>query len=95
MCILRRDFVRVRIGGLAAMLGLAIGLLYLGVVVNEWLHWWQVLGRWEVPPLRPALAGLPAGRPDLVASASILLTIVAVAGIGVGSAARRVALADS
>ncbi len=90
--IVGREFVRVRIGGLAAMLGLAIGLLYIGVVVNEWLRWWEVLGRLEVPPLRPALAGLPLGGPNLVASASILLTIVAVAGIGIGTRARRIAL---
>jgi O-antigen ligase len=90
--ILHHEDARVRIGGLATLLGFVIGLLYLAVVVREWLTWWEALGRLAVPPLRPSLAGLPLGGPNLVASSCVLLTVIAVAGVGTRTRARRVTL---
>ena len=86
--ILASHFARVRIGGLAAALGLALGLLYLGVVVGRWLEWWELLGRLAAPPLRPVFAGLTFGNPSAVLTAQVLLTVVACAGLGFGTRAR-------
>jgi O-antigen ligase len=90
--ILSLEFARARIGGLAAILGAMIGLLYLGIVIERWLAWWGLLGHLAIPPLRPGLPGLTFGGPNLVASAVVLLTVIAIAGLGVGSRARAAAI---
>ncbi len=90
--ILRTEFARARIGGLAFILGVTISLLYLALVLGQWLDWWSVLGRVAVPPLRPGLFGLPFGGPNVVASAVVLANVVAFAGVGLATPGRRLAL---
>ncbi len=92
--ILRTEFARRRIGGLALVLGLVVGAAYLGFVLLYWVEWWDLLGRFEMPPLRPKMSAMPLGLnvPNVVASVMVLLTVLAAAGLGLGSRGRQVSL---
>ncbi len=37
-----------RVGALAALLGLVIGIAYLAVIVAAWVEWWDLIGRLDV-----------------------------------------------
>ena len=87
--ILAQPTAQARIGGLAAGLGLALGLTYLAVVLMAWAEWWDLIGGVAAPPLRPVFAGLTFGNPSAVLTAQVLLTIVACAGLGFGTRARQ------
>lgn len=91
--IMRTEFVRLRIGGLALVIGLVIGLAYLGSVLLMWLDWWDLLGRFAMPPLRPNMAGMPFGGPSVVATVMVLITVLAGVGLGTASRARVASLA--
>ncbi|HKZ92915.1 MAG TPA: O-antigen ligase family protein, partial [Candidatus Limnocylindrales bacterium] len=91
--ILATDLARDRIGGLAAMLALVLGLVYIGTVVVNWLEWWGLVGRLAMPPLRPLYAGLTLGSPSVVLTVEVLLTAVAYGGLGLASQGRRTVLA--
>ena len=85
-------FARARIGALAAIVGLVIGLFYLAWVGLAWLEWWGLIGRLEVPPLRPHSAGLTYRNPSAVLAVVVLLTAIAYAGLGIDGRGRRIVL---
>jgi O-antigen ligase len=91
--ILAADFLRERIGPLAAMLGLVVGLAYCATVIARWLEWWDLVGHVAIPPLRPMFASLTLGNPSAVMTVMLLLTVVAVAGIAPTTRPRRITLA--
>jgi O-antigen ligase/tetratricopeptide (TPR) repeat protein len=86
---------RERVGGLAAFLGIALGLLYIAMVATRWLEWWELLGRFEMPMLRPTYLYLLGNGPTIVAPMLILLSATAFGGLGwrEGSRGRRGLLA--
>jgi len=90
--VLATDTARARIGALAAMLALVIGVLYLAQVMMHWLEWWGLVGRLTTPPLRPLYASLSLGGPGAVFAVQVLLTTAAIAALGVRGR-RRAALA--
>ena len=87
--VLATPYARSRVGALAAFLGLVIGIAYLAVIVTAWLDWWDLLGRLDVPPLRPHTAGLTYRNPSAVATVVVLLAGIAWAGLAPGSPGRR------
>jgi O-antigen ligase len=87
--VLGTDTARARIGALAAMLSLVIGLLYMGTVFLAWIEWWELIGGFEMPPLRPLYASLSLGGPGTVQTVQVLLTVVAVSGLGVSGRRRQ------
>ena len=90
--VLATETARARIGALAAMLALVIGLLYMGQVLLAWIEWWGLVGGLAVPPLRPLYASLSLGGPGTVQTVQVLLAAIAIAGLGVTDR-RRQALA--
>ena len=87
--LLADPWFRARLGGLAVLLCLTIGVYYVAVVVNDWIHWWAAIGRITVPPLRPNFEGLTYGNPSAVASMMLLLCAASVAYLGVSTRPRR------
>ncbi len=87
--ILATQTARDRIGALAAMLTLVIGLLYLGTVLLRWFEWWDLIGGFAFPPLRPLFAGLSLGAPGTVLGVQVLLATVAIAGLGFSGRRRQ------
>ncbi len=85
-------FVRERIGGLMAILGLITSITYIGVVAARWLEWWELIGHLTPPMLRPAYAGLIVGGPTVVPVVIVLLMACAFAGLGVATRGRIVVL---
>lgn len=90
--ILARDGGGRRVGALAAALGLTLGLVYIAWVVALWVEWWSLAGRLEAPPLRPTFIGLTWGNPGAVLTVQVLLLLVAAAGLGMGTLARRLTI---
>ncbi len=90
--VLALAYVRERIGSLMAMLGLVVSVAYIGLVAARWLQWWDLIGRFEPPMLRPAYAGLFVGGPTVVPVVVVLLMASAFAGLGLGTRGRRIAL---
>ena len=88
--ILALPFARARIGALAAIVGLVIGIFYLAWVTLAWIEWWGLIGHFEVPPLRPLFAGLTYRNPSAVMTVVVLLTLIAYAGLGFDGRGRRV-----
>ena len=91
--ILAWPYARARIGALAAILGLALGVAYLGSVMILWVEWWSLLGAFVAPPMRPLFVGLTWGNPSAVMTIQVLLLLIAAAGLGTGSRRSRVTLA--
>ena len=54
------------------ILAFVLDVAYIAAVVNDWLAYWQVLGRFAIPPLRPFFEGLTYGNPGLVAAMAVL-----------------------
>jgi O-antigen ligase len=90
--ILATKTAQTRIGGLAAALGLGLGVTYVAVVLVAWLEWWSLIGGFAPPPLRPLFAGLTFGNPSAVLTAQVLLAVVAAAGLGAATRQRRLVL---
>jgi O-antigen ligase len=90
--VLAQPFARARVGGLAAVLCLGIGLWYVAVVLLSWVEWWGLVGRLAPPPLRPGFAGLTYGNPSAVLTIVFLCLIAASAGLGLNTNGRRVAI---
>lgn len=90
--LLSTRFARDRIGGLAAMLALVLGLTYMATVLARWVEWWGLVGHLEIPPLRPLYAGLVFGNPNAVLTMQLLLTAVAFGGLGVATRGRRLTI---
>ena len=91
--ILAWPHARARIGALAAILGLALGVAYLGSVMVLWVEWWSLLGAFVAPPMRPLFVGFSWGNPSAVMTIQVLLLLIATAGLGTGSRRSRVTLA--
>lgn len=91
--ILALPYARARIGGLAAILGLVLGLAYIGWVLILWVEWWGLVGSIQAPPLRPLYLGLTWGNPSAVLTVEVLLLLIAAAGLGLGTRGTRVTLA--
>ena len=64
----------------------------IAAVVNDWLSYWQVLGRFAIPPLRPFFEGLTYGNPGLVAAMAVLLSISGSAQLGGGTRRSKAAI---
>ena len=71
-----------RMLGLTAVLAAIIGIWYVEAVGASWLRWWELVGGFAAPPLRPEFASLTFGNPSAVMLMSILLTLPAVAFLG-------------
>ncbi len=80
---------RDRIGALAVLLCLSIGVEFVVLTIVHWVAWWSVLGHVAVPPLRAGNEGLVFGNPSAVATMMLLLFPASVAHLGFGSTARR------
>jgi len=91
--ILRSDFFRRRIGALCVLLSLSLGLMYLGVVLVDWVRWWTLVGTLAQPPLRPLSEGLTYGNPSAVMTLELLLVAPAIAHVGVDSKGARILVA--
>jgi O-antigen ligase len=87
--LLADPFFRPRLGALAVLLCVSIGVLYVAVVLGLWVSWWSAVGRITTPPLRPSGEALTLGNPSAVATMMLLLCPVALAHLGAGSARRR------
>ena len=87
--LLARPTFRDRIAGLSVILALGIGVAYVVACVGRWIDWWDAVGAFRVPPLRPYFESLTYGNPSAVMTMSVLLTVAAVAHLGLGSRGRR------
>ena len=73
---------RDRITGLTVPLALLLGVAYLAASAGHWIDWWNAVGAFRLPPLRPSSEGLTYGNPSAVMAGSVLLTTAAVAPPG-------------
>ena len=80
---------RERIGPLAALLAIVVGIAYIGSVAMRWGEWWGLVGRLDVPPLRPLFASLTLGSPNTVLTVMVLLATSRHRGTRVASRERR------
>lgn len=85
--IMSLPLARERIGGLAAVLGILLSLTYIVLVVVRWFEWWDLMGRFATPMLRPAYQSLLGSGPTIVAPTLILLAAVGFGGLGAEAAA--------
>jgi O-antigen ligase/Tfp pilus assembly protein PilF len=92
--LLADPWYRPRILGLVTLLAVLIGVWYVQACVAKWIEWWGLVGRITAPPLRPEFESLTFGNPSGVLTMSVLLTIPAVAWIGVGTRRRAMASAS-
>jgi O-antigen ligase/tetratricopeptide (TPR) repeat protein len=90
--ILSTETLRARIGGLAAIVGILVGVAYVLFALRYWLEWWALVGRLEPPPLRPSFIGLTWGNPSAALTVSVLLLLIAAAGLGIRTRTRRLVL---
>jgi O-antigen ligase len=75
------------------MLGLVLGLAYVGWVLLLWIEWWGLVGDLRPPPLRPLYLGLTWGNPSAVLTVQVLLLAIAAAGLGFATRGARITLA--
>jgi len=78
-CVLARPWFRARVGVLLTAFVAVVAIGYLVQVAIEWINWWQLIGRFALPPLRPSFAALFLGSPNLIATALILAAPLVVA----------------
>ncbi len=90
--LLAHQAFRARMGALAVLLCVALGLEYVVVVLARWLSWWAALGHLAAPPLRPGFEGLVYGNPSAVATMMLLLCPAALAHMGASTRARQVVM---
>ena len=83
---------RERMGGIAALLALIVGIAYALLVGTAWLDWWALIDSIKAPMLRPAYAALTFGGPNIVAPVMVLLAAAAFGGLRPDSRARRLLL---
>jgi O-antigen ligase len=89
--LLADPWFRPRILSLTVLLALVVGGWYIRAVLALWFEWWGLVGRLAAPPLRPEFEGLTFGNPSAVLTMSVLLTIPAVAWVGLGTRRRLMA----
>ncbi len=85
--------LRVRLGAAMVILAFVLDVAYLAVVVSDWREYWQVLGRFSIPPLRPFFEGLTYGNPGLVAAMAVLVSVSASAQLGGATRRSQAAIA--
>jgi O-antigen ligase len=85
-------FFQPRLGTLAVGLTFLVCALYIAVVASHWVDFWSLVGAVVTPPLRPFFDGLTLGNPSAVMTLALLLLSPAVAHLGLGSPARRIAV---
>ena len=68
---------------------LTISVLYMGIVVSEWIDWWGLVGAVVQVPLRPNFASLTFGNPSAVLTVATLFLASSLALIGIATAVRR------
>ena len=90
--ILATRTARARIGGVAAIIAIGGGVLYLLTVLQIWIEWWGLVEGFAVPPRRPLYGGLSLGGAGGVMRVRVLTTATAIAALGV-TGRRRQALA--
>jgi O-antigen ligase/tetratricopeptide (TPR) repeat protein len=71
-CLLARPWFRARVGVLLMAFVAIVAFGYLVQVAIEWINWWNLIGRFALPPLRPSFVALFLGSPNLIATALIL-----------------------
>lgn len=91
--LLAHPFFRPRLGILAVALAGGIALIYLVLVVHDWIGWWALVGRITAPPLRPNFEALTYGNPSAVMTITLLFLAPAVAHVGWATPARRAVVA--
>ncbi len=89
--LMRRPRLRAHFAGLALALCVIVCALYLLQVFQAWREWWGLIGRFAVPPLRPAYLGLTLGSPNPLATLILLLLGFVLATIDVRKRAPRLA----
>ncbi len=91
--LLASPFFRPRLFTFAALLCTGICLWYVWTVFGLWAELWGLIGRFTIPPLRPAMDGLSWRSPNTVAIMVILLLPPVLAWYGGGTRRKRVLLA--
>jgi len=81
------EFFRRRLVVLVSMLFGVTAALYIATVIGGWIEWWQFVGGFTVPPLRPGFGGLTYNNPSAALTMVALLAVVPAAAFG--SASRR------
>jgi O-antigen ligase len=83
-------FIGRRIGSIAVILVVAIGVYYLYVSVTLWQAWWAIVGRLTIPPLRPGFESLAFGNPSSLGATCVLLFVAGAAHLGLVGWGRRI-----
>lgn len=68
-------FFRRRLTTLAALLFVAISVLFIILVIAHWIEFWESVGRITMPPLRPNSESLTYGNPSAVLTLVALLAM--------------------
>jgi Lipid A core - O-antigen ligase and related enzymes len=76
------DFFGRRFVALAAMLFVVSVIGYGAQVLLGWIHWWSLIGRVDIPPLRPDYGGLTYNNPSAALTMIALLAAPVVAAFG-------------
>ncbi len=84
-------FFRVRLSAISIALLVFIASWYCLVVLQDWIRWWGLVGRFATPPLRPYFEGLTYGNPSAVMTMALLLLAPALAYLGFATRGRRAA----
>jgi hypothetical protein len=85
--------LQVRVIGLAGALAALISGLYVVAVIRRWIEWWDVVGHFATPPLRPFYEGLVFTDPGGTAAITVLLASPVVAWLVIrGRSARAAAM---
>jgi len=75
--LLRVPTIRRLVAVAVLLLGAGIAVAYLVEVGFGWIRWWNLVGGFAAPPLRPGFASLSFGSPNLVATFLLLLAPLA------------------
>jgi tetratricopeptide (TPR) repeat protein len=78
-------FFRERLATLATLLFALTAIAFLVRVGGYWAHWWDLLGRIALPPLRPGYEGLTYNNPSAALTMVALLAAPAAATLGTAS----------
>ena len=82
---------RDRITSLLIPLAVGLDAIFILACLGHWMDWWNAVGAFWLPPLRPDFEGFTYGNPSAVLAGSVLLTLSAVAHLGFDTAGRRAA----
>ena len=88
--IMALPYARARIGGVVAAIVIVLGSAYVIWSVQLWIEWWGLVGELRMPPFRPALLGMTWGSPSVVMTVLVLMTSVAIGGLGLRTRGTRI-----